>query len=53
MTDLKNYIQGKGIEAADMPAGFHERDWLKWIQASQYDVEKAGEKLFKHISWLE
>ena len=36
-----------------MPDGFIERDWLKWIQASFYDVEKAGEKLLKHIAWLQ
>ena len=35
-----------------MPPGFTERDWLKWIQASFYDVAKAGEKLHKHIEWL-
>ena len=35
-----------------MPPGFVERDWLKWIQASFYDVNKAGEKLLKHIQWL-
>ena len=35
-----------------MPPGFAERDWLKWIQASHYDAEKAGEKLLKHITWL-
>ena len=36
-----------------MPPGFVERDWLKWIQASHYDAEKAGEKLLKHITWLQ
>ena len=51
MTALKTYLRGKGVET--MPNGFHERDWLKWIQANAYDVEKAGEKLFKHVSWLE
>lgn len=35
-----------------MPPGFHERDWLKWIQANKYDVEKSGEKLFGHYQWL-
>jgi type VI protein secretion system component VasF len=36
-----------------MPPGFEERDWLKWIQSCFYNVEKAGEKLFKHIEWLQ
>lgn len=44
------YIKNKGINV--MPPGFIERDWLKWIQASFYDVNKAGEKLVKHIEWL-
>ena len=35
-----------------MPPQFLERDWLKWIQASFYDVEKAAAKLVKHIDWL-
>ena len=35
-----------------MPPAFQERDWLKWIQASFYDVEKATDKLVKHIDWL-
>ena len=35
-----------------MPPSFLERDWLKWIQASFYDVEKAEVKLTKHIDWL-
>ena len=35
-----------------MPPSFQERDWLKWIQASFYDAEKASVKLIKHIEWL-
>ena len=50
MDDLKAWVQNKGIK--QMPPGFVERDWVKWIQASFYDVEKAGEKLLKHITWL-
>ena len=47
MRALQNYIAGKGVKK--MPPGFVERDWLKWIQASFYDVNKAGEKLYKHL----
>ena len=50
MRALQNYIAGKGVKK--MPPGFVERDWLKWIQASFYDVNKAGEKLYKHLQWL-
>ena len=35
-----------------MPPDFTERDWLKWIQASFYDAEKAAAKLMKHVEWL-
>jgi len=35
MQRLKNYIASKG---AVVPPSFEERDWLKWIQASFYDV---------------
>lgn len=51
MNALKAYLQDKGVE--QMPAGFHERDWAKWIQASHYKVKEAGEKLFKHLTWLQ
>ena len=50
MNALKAYIRNKGVE--EMPPGFVERDWLKWIQANGYDVDKSGEKLYKHLSWL-
>lgn len=51
MNALKEYMrQKKCVEM--MPPSFKERDWLKWIQASFYNVEKAGEKLFNHIEWL-
>ena len=36
-----------------MPVGFEWRDWIKWIQSCHYDVEKTGEKLYAHISWLQ
>ena len=35
-----------------MPPNFTEHDWLKWIQSCFYNVEKAGDKLFTHVSWL-
>jgi len=35
MQRLKNYLASKG---AVVPPSFEERDWLKWIQASFYDV---------------
>jgi len=50
MADLKRYVRSKGVET--MPPSFQERDWLKWIQASFYNVEKAGDKLVNHVEWL-
>jgi len=50
MNALKEFIASKGIE--DMPLNFDERDWMKWAQASFYDIPKCGEKLLKHIEWL-
>ena len=47
--NLKKFIQESGV--GDPPPYFTERDWLKWIQASFYDVAKAGPKLLKHIEW--
>lgn len=49
MEALKTAILSRGIQ---MPPSFMERDWLKWIQADFYDVEKATVKLLKHIEWL-
>ena len=49
MRRLKDYLAAKG---AVVPPSFEERDWLKWIQASFYDVQKAGEKLYIHFGWL-
>jgi len=49
MIALKNAMRNKGITT---PPSFVERDWLKWIQASFYDADKAAEKLIKHIEWL-
>lgn len=49
MNQLKEYLASEGCI---VPPSFEERDWLKWIQASFYDVEKAGEKLIRHIAWL-
>ena len=49
MNQLKQFIAEKGVT---VPPSFEERDWLKWIQASFYNVEKAGEKLVTHIAWL-
>jgi len=46
---LKSYIANDGC--GDPPPSFTERDWLKWIQASHYDVAKAGPKLVTHIGW--
>jgi len=49
MQRLKDYLVAKG---AQIPPSFHERDWLKWIQANFYNVEKAGDKLLIHFNWL-
>lgn len=46
---MKKWIAEAGC--GDPNSDFMESDWLKWIQASFYDVEKAGVKLMTHIEW--
>lgn len=49
IADLKKFVLDAGSE---VPPGFGERDFLKFSQASFYDIPKAGEKLIKHFDWL-
>ena len=50
MNELKELVLSKGITT--MPPGFEEHDWLKWVQATHYDIEKACDRLLKHVDWL-
>lgn len=46
---LKRSVAEKNLQ---VPAAFGDRDWLKWVQASFYNIEKATEKIQAHFAWL-
>ena len=47
---LKKYVTKE--RQVELPAGYDERDYLKFVQASFYDIKKAGDKIVEHFKWL-
>lgn len=34
------------------PPNFHEREWLKFLQACKHDIHVTGQKIEVHWRWL-
>jgi hypothetical protein len=49
IVNLKKRLEEKGIT---LPPGYDDRDYMKFCQASFYDIEKSSLKIIEHFKWL-